>query len=389
MPDPRWTLDPEITYLNHGSFGACPRAILELQAELRARLEREPVHFMLREIGAMWQAAREALAGFVHADPDGLVFVNNATSGVNAVLRSLDWKPGDEILMLDHAYAACYNAAQYVAERSGAVVVTAHVPFPIASPDAAFDAIAAAVTPQTKVAVIDHITSPTGLVLPIERIVRELEGRGVSVIVDGAHAPGMVDLHLEAIGASWYTGNCHKWLCTPKGSALLWVRADKRALTRPLVISHGASVEGPQRFHREFDWVGTDDPTAMLCIPKAIEWLGGQLEGGWTALRARNREMAIAARRLLCQRLAVQAPCPESMLGALAAVPLPDDPGPKPADGELDHLHTRLFEQHRVEVPIVAWPRHPKRLVRVSAQLYNRIEDYEVLAGALDEALRA
>jgi isopenicillin-N epimerase len=379
--DARWTIDPEILFLNHGSFGACPRAVLEVQAELRARLEREPVRFLARELGELWESARDALSSFVRCHPDGLVFVKNATTGVNTVLRSLEWKPGDQILMIDHGYSACLNAARYVAERTGAELVTAQVPFPIAAPEQAFDAICAAATPRTKLAVIDHITSPTGLVLPIERSVRELEGRGISVMVDGAHAPGMIDLDIESIGASWYTGNCHKWLCTPKGAALLWVREDKRELTRPLVISHGANVQGRDRFHREFDWLGTDDPTAVLCIPRAIEWLGAQLPGGWPALQRRNRELLIGARRLLLESWSIAPPCPESMLGTLAAIPLTDskDEGPGPHGGS-DSLHTLLFEKHRIEVPVYAFRVFPKRVLRIAAQLYNQIDEYETLA---------
>jgi isopenicillin-N epimerase len=383
VQDPRWTIDPEILFLNHGSYGACPRAVLEVQADLRSRLEREPVHFFTRELGERWEAARDALAAFVGADPDGLVFVQNATTGVNTVLRSLELSAGDEILVSDHGYTACVNAARYVAERSGAKLVTAKVPFPIAGPDAAYEAIVGAASERTRIAVIDHVTSPTGLVLPVERIVPALEARGISVVIDGAHAPGMLELDVRSLGASWYTGNCHKWLCTPKGAALLWVREDQRERTRPLVIGHGASVSGRDRFHREFDWVGTCDPTAVLSIPAAIEWLGAQLEGGWPSLRRRNRELLIQARRLLLQRWSIEPPCPESMLGTLAAIPLSDSADERPGPHGMDSLHRVLFEKHRIEVPVLYWPAHPKRLIRISAQLYNRLEDYQALADAV------
>jgi isopenicillin-N epimerase len=343
-------------------------------------LEREPVRFLAHALGELWERARDALASFVRVSPDDLVFVNNATTGVNTVLRTLEWKPGDEILMIDHGYAACLNAARYVAGRTGAKLVTAHVPFPLASPDEVFDAICAAASARTKLAIIDHVTSPTGLVLPIERIAKELEGRGISVMVDGAHAPGMVDLDIPSIGASWYTGNCHKWLCTPKGAALLWVREDKHELTRPLVISHAGSMTGRDRFHGEFDWVGTDDPTAVLCIPDAIEWLGAQLPGGWPELRKHNRDLLIAARRLLLERWSIAPPCPESMLGNLAAIPLTDSKDARPGHQGTDSLHAHLFEKHRIEVPVYSFPVFPKRAMRISAQLYNRIEEYQTLA---------
>ncbi|MCA9661874.1 MAG: aminotransferase class V-fold PLP-dependent enzyme, partial [Myxococcales bacterium] len=208
----RWTLDPAITFLNHGSFGACPRVVLDAQQALREELEREPVRFFVRELPGRLDAARERLAAFVGADPADLVFVRNATEAVNAIVRSLDLQPGDHILTTDHAYNACRNVLEYVAERRAARVNVATIPFPIASPAQATAAILAAVTPQTRLALIDHVTSPTGLVLPIAEIVAALAERGVDTLVDGAHGPGMIDLDLEAIGAAYYTGNLHKWV---------------------------------------------------------------------------------------------------------------------------------------------------------------------------------
>jgi isopenicillin-N epimerase len=387
-----WTLDPEITFLNHGSFGACPAEILRVQAELRERLEREPVRFFLREVDALVDEARGELATFVGADPEDLVFVNNATTGVNTVLRSLDFERGDEVLVTNHAYQACRNAVDYIAEREGTKTVVADVPFPIASEDQVVEAILASVTPRTRLAMIDHITSPTGLVFPIARIVRELDRRGIDTLVDGAHAPGMVPLELRSLGAAYYTGNCHKWLCTPKGSALLWVRRDRQERIRPLVISHGASSKRTDRsrFLIELDYVGTDDPTAFLCVPQAIRHLGSLLSGGWPELMQRNRGLALDARRILCDALGVAPPSPESMIGTLAAVPLPDAPEAitKPYLRP-DPLQDALFFEYKIEVPVFHWPAPGKRLVRVAAQLYNRLEHYEKLAAALPKLLRS
>jgi isopenicillin-N epimerase len=387
-----WTLDPNVIFLNHGSFGACPKPVLEAQSDLRARLEREPVDFMAREWEPRMDEARRAVAQFVGADPEGLAFVRNATGGVNTVLRSLVFAPGDEILVMDQGYNACRNAARFVADRAGARVVAAHVPFPLTRPEQVTDAILAQVTPKTRLALIDHVTSATGLVLPVEAIVRALEARGVDTLVDGAHAPGMIPLDLDALGAAYYTGNCHKWMCTPKGSALLYVRKDRQPLIHPLVISHGANANRQDRspFRLEFDFTGTQDPTAWLVIPEAIKFMGSLLPGGWTELRARNHALALRARAILCETLGVAPPAPESMIGSLATVPLP--PGPAGAalpTLAVDPIMSTLFDQHRIEVLASVWPASPGRVLRVSAQIYNEESQYVRLAGALQEILAA
>ena len=212
-----WPLERGVIFLNHGSFGACPAEVLRQQAALRDEMEAEPVRFLSRELDDRLADARQALAAFVGADADDLAFVANATGGVNAVLRSLRFSPGEELLTTDHAYNACRNAFDFAAGRAGARVVVATIPFPLASPEEVVEAVLARVTPRTRLALLDHVTSPTGLVLPLERLVAALSGRGVEVLVDGAHAPGMVPLDLGALGAAYYSGNCHKWLCAPKG----------------------------------------------------------------------------------------------------------------------------------------------------------------------------
>jgi isopenicillin-N epimerase len=384
-----WTLDPEVDFLNHGSFGACPRHVLELQQELRARMERQPVLFHSRELEPLLDEARSALARFVGADSDDLAFVPNATAGVNTVVRSLRLLPGDEVLTTDHAYNACRNALR-VLEPAGVRVVTAAVPWPGVTPAQVTDAVLAAVTPRTRLALIDHVTSPTGLVFPIETLVRVLAERGVDTLVDGAHAPGMLPLDLRRIGAAYYTGNCHKWLCTPKGSGFLHVRRDRQEGVLPLAVSHGfnSTRTDRSRFRLLFDWGGTDDPTPFLCIPEAIRFLGTLLPGGWPALMQRNRELALAGRDVLCEALAVPPPAPAEMIGSLAAVPLPDSGGPPPAAGSMnDPLQAIVYERHRIEVPIFVFPRHPRRLVRIAAQLYNSRPQVERLARALKEVL--
>jgi isopenicillin-N epimerase len=386
-----WPLDPRVTFLNHGSFGACPQPVLAAQDEWRLRLERQPVHFLVRELEPALDAARADLARFVGADPDDLVFVSNATAGVNTVLRSLAFQAGDELLVLNQAYNACRNALNFVAERAAARVVVADIPFPFRCEEDLVAPILAAVTARTRLALLDHITSPTGLVLPIAWLVRELQARGVEVLVDGAHAPGMVPLNLGQLGADYYTGNCHKWLCTPKGSAFLHVRQDRQQRIRPLVISHGANSRRTDRsrFQIEFAWTGTGDPSHCLSIPAALKFIAAQMPGGWPAVMARNRALALAGRTLLCNALAVEAPCPPEFIGTLAAVPLPDarpDELPRPPLFEYP-LQETLRLEHRIEVPIIPWPAPPGRLVRIAPCLYNYLPQYERLAAALLECL--
>jgi len=246
------------------------------------------------------------------------------------------------------------------------------------------------VTPRTRLALLDHVTSPTGLVFPIEMLVRALSDRGVDALVDGAHAPGMLPLDLGRIGAAYYTGNCHKWLCTPKGSGFLNVRRDRQDGVLPLAVSHGfnSARTDRSRFRLLFDWGGTDDPTPFLCIPEAIRFLGSLLPGGWPALMQRNRDLALAGRAVLCRTLGIPQPAPDEMIGSLAAVPLPDSEGPPPDAGSMhDRLQRTLYDRYRVEVPIFVFPRPPRRLVRISAQLYNSRGQIELLARALKEVL--
>lgn len=384
-----WTLDPDVHYLNHGSFGACPRPVLEFQAGLRARLEREPVDFLVRDLAGMLAEARQALGRFVGADPGGLVFVPNATTAINAALRSWDLKPGDEVVTTDHAYAACRKTLEFVAARRRAVVRIASVPFPIAGPGDVLEAILASVTPRTRLALVDHVTSPTALVLPITEIVARLRERGVECLVDGAHALGMVPLELDRLGAAGYAANAHKWLCAPKGAAFLHVRADLRDRLRPLVVSHGYEHDAPSvRFREEWDWTGTVDPTAYLSMPECLRVLGGLLPGGWPELMQRNHALALRARSLVGQALGVAPPCPDGMIGSIASLPLPAAAPDSPV-ARLDMRALATWTRERgIESWFFPWPSPGGKLVRLSAQIYNDEEQYRALATLLLEALR-
>ncbi len=380
-----WTLDPGLDFLNHGSFGACPAAVLEEQARLRAEMERQPVRFLWRTLEARLDAARAELAAFVGADSEDLVFVNNATTGINAVLGSLRFAAGDELLVTDHEYNASRNVLDFAAMRDGAVTVVVPIPFPIDDPETVVRAVLARVTARTRLALIDHVTSQTGLVLPIARLAAELGARGVDLLVDGAHGPGMLPLDLHRLGAPYYAGNCHKWLCAPKGAGFLYVRRDRQEAIRPPVISHGANSPRTDRsrFRIEFDWVGTDDPTPYLCVPAAIRCLGALLPGGWPDLMARNRALALAARRALCEALGMPTPSPDGMIGTLAAVSLPDIDAPPPPPMFHDPFSVRLEDVHGIVCPVYSWPQPPRRVLRVAAQAYNTLEQYRRLAGIL------
>ncbi len=374
----QWTLDPAVEYLNHGSFGACPIAVLAEQAALRADMEREPFDFLKGTLPGRLDAARAEVAAFLGADAGDLAFVPNATAGVNAVLRSLEFSSSDEILVTSHTYAACRKTVDFVARRSGARVVIAALPFPCPDEESVVEAVLRAASERTRVALIDHVTSPTALVLPLRRLVGELAARGIDTLVDGAHAPGMVPIALSDLGAAYYTGNAHKWLCAPKGAAFLHVRRDRQAGVHPNVISHGYTAG----FHAEFDWTGTLDPTPWLCIPAALRHIGGLLPGGWPEVMRTNHQLALRARDALLDRFAQRAPAPDGMIGSMAAIPLPMETGAPAVDTEALHdwLRARGVE---------AWLHpHPVPLVRISAQLYNRLDQFRHLAVLLEEALR-
>jgi isopenicillin-N epimerase len=369
-----WSLDPAVAFLNHGSYGATPRVVLAAQAALRDRLERQPVAFFREEYQPRLDASRKALADFLGAATEDLVLVENATAGVNAVLRSLHLAPGDELLTTGHAYNACRNTLDWIAARAGARVVVADVPFPLADAAQISDPILAAVTPRTRLALLDHVTSPTALVFPIAALAAALEARGVLVLVDGAHAPGMLPLDVPAVGASYYTGNCHKWVCAPKGVGFLWVRRERQAELVPPVISHGLNAPtGGSRFHLLFDWTGTGEPTSRLALADALAFLPTLVPGGWPAIHAGNHARAVAAQRRLADALGVPIPAPPSLLGAMTSVPLPDR---YPHD-----LADRLWREHRIEVPI--FYHAGQRLLRVSLPLYTAASELDRLVEAL------
>jgi len=396
--DAPWRLDPAVTFLNHGSFGACPVPVLEAQRAFIDELEAGPIRFLWTTFLGRLDAARQAVAEFLNADPEGLVFVPNATTGVSTVLRSLapTFEPGDELLTTNHEYNAILNAQTEVARLAGASVVIARLPFEIESEDQVLEALLAAVTPRTRLAVISHITSPTATILPIEGIVRALADRAIDTLVDAAHAPGAVPVDVDALGAAYWTANGHKWLCGPKGSGVLHVRADRRDRIHPLVISHGFNDPRPDRprLWKEFDWTGTGDPTPYLALPVALRTIEALHADGWPGVRRANHELVLAGRRIVAEALGVATRTPESMLGSMATIRLPIPPMP---DEAIDTLKQSIVDDDRIEVPLTGWPvpaarEAPDRLpeavaIRISAQRYNEASDYERLAEALGRRL--
>jgi isopenicillin-N epimerase len=370
-----WALDETWLTVNHGSFGATPRVVLAAQQDWRRRMEAQPTRFMHDDLPAGLARAAARLGAFLNAEAKDIAFLDNATGGCNAVLRSLLLAPGDEVLVLSHGYGAVRNTVRYVTERSGASMTEAMLPFP--QPDAAglIAAVAAALTDRTRVAVVDHIASGSALLLPLAGIIAVCHAAGVPVLVDGAHGPGQVTVDLGTLGADWYVGNCHKWLCTPKGSAFLWAAPDRQQGLHPLTISHGFG----QGFRAEFDWTGTRDWSACLALPAALDFhtrLGG------AALRQRNVALAAEAAQLLARRLRTEVGAHGELAAAMGVVRLPT---PAPATAEwAQRLRMKLLTS-RTDAPVHAldgaiW-------LRISAFAYNELRDYEALAEMVALAL--
>jgi isopenicillin-N epimerase len=360
--------------------------VLAVQTRIRQQLEEDPTGFFLDVCPSLWRNALESMARFLNAPVGGLTFLPNATAGVNTVLRSLPLQVGDEVLVLDQAYQACRNAVDAACAAAGAGVKVVALPFPSTGPDEIVERVLAAAGPRTKLAMFDTVTSPTALRLPFERLTAEIQARGIDVLLDAAHGPGIVPLDLNALNAAYVTGNCHKWLCAPKGSAFLHVRADRSQAIRPLVVSHAysAPLTGDRRFRAEFDWQGTQDPTPWLCIPAAIECVAGCVDGGWPTIMANGTAMARQARDLLAEALALDDRVPDALLAAMVTVPLPARTDLLPRSVmEADPLVHELMTQWGIRAMVFDWPAHRARYLRVSLAPYNTLEEIRYLAECL------
>jgi isopenicillin-N epimerase len=375
-------LEPGVDFLNHGSFGAVPRVVFEAQTEWRRRIEAAPVEVIARRRLELIDAAKEQVGRWLGMKPNDFGLVTNATEGVNAVLHSLRFSPGDELLTTTHVYNAVRQAMKFTSARSGASYREVAVPMPVRSPDDIAEAVVGAVSDRTRLVVIDHVTSPTATIFPVRRIVRACAARGVDVLIDGAHAPGMVPLDVESIGAAYYAGNLHKWAFAPRGAAFLWARPDRQAAIHPAVVSHHYG-EG---FASEFSWQGTRELSAWFAVPTALEFtrqLGGD------AVREHNHAMATWAHRMIVDRMKDAepiVPLDASMLGSMAAVRLPRKFAER-SDSELLSLQQVLYTRHRIEVPLMRLDPDTV-LLRVSCQVYNTRGQYEravdVVRGLLD-----
>lgn len=385
-----WMLDRGTVFLNHGSFGATPIFILEKQNEYRAKMEAEAVRYMIIELEEVLWKSKEQLATFVGAKAKDLVFVPNATYGVNTVMNNLQLNEGDEVLTHNQAYGACWNAVQYYAEKSKAKLVVAEIPFPVKSEDEIVEAIMKNVSAKTKFAMIDHVTSATGIIFPVKKIIDALHEKNIEVLVDGAHVPGMLELNLDELGAEYYTGNCHKWICSPKGSAMLHVREDKQKNFRSLIVSHTYDKQvGEKLWSSHFFWPGTSDYTAYACVGDTIKFMSTVM-GDWKTLRVNNHNLVVEGRKLLLDALSIEAPCPENMLGNLATVPLPLEFKAPASNFNFVHpLWEKLMNEYHIQTPVFGWSRtNPKWWLRIATQAYNSIGQVKYLADVLKKELK-
>jgi len=375
-------LDPAITYLNHGTVGVTPRRVLEAQQAIRHEIERQPSTVLLREVSGLvgppasgqtrMRVAAARVAAFLHARPDDLVFVDNATTGVNAVLRSLPIEPDAEILITDHAYGAVAKTAEFVARERRARVRVVALPYPRFDAAELVDRVSAGLSPRTCIAVLDHITSESAIVLPIAELTAACHRRGVPVLVDAAHAPGALALDVPAIGADWYTANLHKWAHAPRSAGILWAHPSRQAGLHPPVISWGFD----RGFTAEFDWIGTRDPSPWLAAPAGIDFMQ---EVGFDAQRRYNHDLAWRAARLLADRWQTTLGVAEADIGTMVTLPLPASAGSSAADAS--RLRDALLFDHSIEVQVHAT--RGRLYLRISAQIYNEFSDYERLAEAL------
>jgi isopenicillin-N epimerase len=372
-------LRPGVVFMNHGSFGACPRPVFEAYQQWQLELQRQPVEFLGRRLPQLLRSARQALGTYVGADPDDLVYVPNATTALNTVARSLPLQPGDEVLTTDHEYGALDRTWRFVCAKRGAHYVNQPLPLPLSSAQEVVERIWAGVTDRTRVLFLSHVTSPTAVILPVAALVRRARAAGLFTVVDGAHAPGQIDLDLPGLGADFYAGNCHKWLCAPPGSAFLYARREVQHLLEPLVVSWGWNRDvqasgASSHFVDEQEWQGTRDPAAFLSVPAAIRF---QAEHDWPQVRQACHELLREARYRVEALTGLPPICPDSRqwYAQMAAFPLP------PCDAQ--QLRQRLYDEYRVEVPIIDW--NGRQFVRVSVQGYNTRQD----VGTLTEALTA
>lgn len=374
-------LDHTIHFLNHGSFGACPIPVFDSYQSWQRRLERQPVLFLGREMMALDHQARHALGAYLHTAAENLVFVPNATHGVNIIARSLVLSPGDEVLSSDHEYGACDHTWEFICKKTGATYNRKPIPLPASSSEEMAEQFWQGVTPHTKLIYLSHITSPTALRLPVEAICARARHAGIITLIDGAHAPGQIDLDLDSIGADFYVGNCHKWMLSPKGAGFLYARPEMQRLVEPLIVSWGyhatpQTTSGSQ-FLDYLGWTGTNDPAASLSVPAAIQFMQ---EHNWDQVRQDCHALLRQAIQRICAFMQMEPlyPLDSDLYHQMGIAPLP-------SNTELSTLKTRLYDEHRVEVPLIDW--NGQKFVRISVQGYNTQGDLDALYDGLRELI--
>jgi len=377
----QFMLDPDIVFLNHGSFGATPRPVFDVFQEWQRRFECQPVAFVDREMPGFLEQARSELGRYINSPADDIVYVPNVTFAVNLVARSLALGHDDEVLASNHEYGACDRTWLFLSQKRGFTYRRQPISLPVTTTEAIIEEFWRGVTPKTKVIFISHITSPTAIKLPVKRICKKAREQGILVIVDGAHTPGQISLDMQAIGADFYAGNCHKWLCGPKGSAFLYARAEVQKLIEPLVVSWGWGADRTFSYGSDYldytQWTGTNYPAAYLSVPAAIQF---QNSNDWVRVRSRCHEMLKEAINRIDDLTGLSSIYPDSgdFFEQMAAVPLP------PID-DIQIFKRRLYEQYRVEIPVLSWQGTP--LIRISIQGYNSGKDIDKLLAALAELL--
>jgi isopenicillin-N epimerase len=384
---PYWSIDPSVIYLNHGSFGATPTFVLKAQRKVQEAMEAEAIDFFVKDLVHHIDESKNVLASFVGTSAHNIVFTANTTTGVNTIFNNLPCKTGDEWLLTNHNYGACINAAKHYASKNGCIINVANIPYPLQSDDEIISAIEAAITPKTTIALIDYITSATATIFPVVDIIKLLHSKNIKVIIDAAHAPGMVPFHLDNLQADYFVANCHKWICSPKGSAFIYVAPQHQHHVAPLVISHlnDTAVDTPAHWSNQFIFDGTHDYSAYVVVKDAIQYMPTLLDGGWSSIMKTNHNLVWQGANAIANAMQVQLPTPEHMVGSICNIPMPDGEIPAKKFNSITILKKTLRETYNIEVPIFNYPAAPQQWLRISAQLYNTIEQYEYLIGCLRE----
>lgn len=398
LPAPvgRWRLDPSLTFLNHGSYGALLDEVATAHRQLCEEIEKDPVRYFKVDLERRLDAVRSRIGAFVGCDGDDVAPIHNATLALATIFHSIGFKPGDEVLVTDHEYSSALNELDRLSARTGMRIVTAPVPFPVAGPGQVVESVCSRLSPRTRLVVLSHVTSASAMIFPAQTIADECNARGIPMLLDGAHAPGQIPVNIRELNPAYFVGSLHKWVSAPKGCAFMYVRRDLQASLRPLWLSSRAKKIRPDRalYLRDFDYFGTGDYTALLTVPAAIDAMARLLPGGWPALMAANHERIIEAQRILRRICGIAPACPESMTGSMISLILPELPaGVAPGRTEYDDpLQDALLARHRIQAPVWRLLEKPDgstgvRVLRLSAQVYNTPDQYERLGAALNEEL--